>query len=303
MLEALLSTGARSGANYPNSGPGVKTLTFGDEALGYFGEVSQEELFGLAELRRQLSYWSGEDNASATPLVWIKMFLDQKVLFIPKQSLVANISWDDLYNNGLIYGTDDNGIVPGVAPVNQFRTVGGPNSLFKVRVFKARVADPVAHDMTYTIANTTPLPDIAGIEWVRIVQALTDEARISHVPLGPSWNVYAKGTVLRPAGTGFAVAQNTRQSTQSQNATVGNSQLSLGTKASAGSYWHPVLELLVDPPYVRHTDSLYTTVYEDVSPAVVKGIEYDAGYQRHLDLAAASIQPVLEAVITSVSYE
>lgn len=301
MLELLTSVQGGGNNYYPNSGPGTKTLTFGDERLGYFGEVTQKEMLGLPELRRQLDYWGGADASGVSQFGWIKMLLDGKVLFIPKQALATGVSWDELYNKGLIYGTDDNGAVPGATPTNQLRVAIKSTSQFKVRAFKARTTDPVAHDQTYTIAAPTPLPDIAAIEWVRIVQAITNEARIINYT-GPSWNIYAKEMVLLPAGPGFAVAQNTRINLQNQHATVGNSQLSLGTKAAASYLWLPVLELLDTPVYLAHSD-VAAAGMDVVAPVVVQELEYDSGYQRHLDFTGNAIQPVLEAVITSISYE
>ena len=121
MIEALLSSGQKEGASYPNSGPGIKTLAFGDETLGYFGEVSQEELVSVFDLRQQLSFWEGEESTGA--IAWIKMFLDGTVIYFPKYPTVYNVGWNALYNAGLVYGTDDNGLYPSGSPTNQFRVV------------------------------------------------------------------------------------------------------------------------------------------------------------------------------------
>lgn len=49
MIELMQGSSGGIRPSYPNSGPGIKTLQYGDEQLGYFGEVTGAELFTANE--------------------------------------------------------------------------------------------------------------------------------------------------------------------------------------------------------------------------------------------------------------
>jgi hypothetical protein len=108
---------------YPDSGPGSKYLITGDEQLGYFGEVSAADLMTHIELRNHLNPAMVADIRVQSDLGWFKFYHKGKVKFIGKGSFSTYLSWNTLYANGGVYGTNDNGKYPASTPVNQYRPV------------------------------------------------------------------------------------------------------------------------------------------------------------------------------------
>lgn len=129
---------------FPETGPGPSVLMRGNWREGYFGTVSQTDFIGAADLCTALNFAPNSVNTSA--VTWHKFILDGKILFIPQLS-IAMTNLYDLYRNGLVYGTDDNGARPtdttgiGAQPgVNQLRKVIINNLEFKARLPKASSA-------------------------------------------------------------------------------------------------------------------------------------------------------------------
>lgn len=122
-IEALLTTGSK-GIYLGNSGPGPKTLIAGDATLGYFGEVTDLQLFTPSQVAGQAGMYLGTDNptavAAANGNMWLKFIWNGVVTFIAKMPFRSNISWADLYAAGLVYGTRDNGKYPLATPKHQY---------------------------------------------------------------------------------------------------------------------------------------------------------------------------------------
>lgn len=107
---------------YPASGPGSKYLYAGDTQLGYFGPVVSSDLLNYSAYTRHVIPSSGQ--ASLKPdRGWLKFFYKGKVIYYSKTQ-IGVASWDILYANGGLYGTNDNGKYPiAGAPVNQYKPV------------------------------------------------------------------------------------------------------------------------------------------------------------------------------------
>lgn len=115
MNELLLSTGGKT-IYIANSGPGPKALLSGDANLGYFGEVTDTQLFTPSQVAGQAGLYLGTDNPTAVAAaggnMWLKFIWNGVVTFVAKMPFRSNISWADLYAAGLVYGTRDNGKYP-----------------------------------------------------------------------------------------------------------------------------------------------------------------------------------------------
>lgn len=106
---------------YPDSGPGSKYLIDGDEQLGYFGIVPSTELLTYSAYIKHVIPASGQ--ASIKPdRGWLKFYYKGKVLYYSKTQ-IALASWDAIYQNGGVYGTNDNGKFPGTPAVNQYKPI------------------------------------------------------------------------------------------------------------------------------------------------------------------------------------
>lgn len=95
---------------YPESGPGSKVLLVGTLQEGYFGLVSESELFAATDLISKLNE-SGVDpkgtlvGAPATRH-WYKFARDQKIFYLASYNHIS-IAWQDLYVRGCVYETDE----------------------------------------------------------------------------------------------------------------------------------------------------------------------------------------------------
>lgn len=248
MIEATLAPlGSANMATYPWSGPGPKTLLQGTEALGYFGEASPTEMLSAFKLRDQLNFQVGTDNA-AWDGRWVKMFVDGKVIFFPTKIIATGITWNDLYNAGLVYGTDDNGKYPTATPTNQMRYVSAGNAVMKVRNFRAYAADPANMGGIENLGNTTNV-DIFNGEWYRTIGSITTPRLTSYT--GPWWPKYSQPDFLIPNSTApFPWAQETRQALTTNGLTINNTQIAPSNVKTTALAWYPVLEVVRDSTYL-----------------------------------------------------
>lgn len=233
MLELLLTTGGGALPEYPNSGPDPKRLRYGDETLGYFGEVTKSELFTTPELRTELDFYAGSEISFNT---WVKMFLDSKVIFFPLGRIANALSWNDLYNSGLVYGVDNTGVVPGTVPTNQLKYTFKNKELFKVRLFKGSTEDPTG-GVTGPATPSASTPQLINSEWFRVLGALCSEAIPGYT--GNRFSIYDKVTLNMTTTT-----QTTRWDSRTQYVFYAANIANIYEKSIAGSSWVPVLELV-----------------------------------------------------------
>lgn len=130
MLESML---ASSGGYYPDSGPGTKYLQFGDDSFGYFGEVSEEEFITYDQVAATVTVFTTNTTVkpylsrSPSQRIWHKFFVNGKVIYRPQYQIYYHISWEMLYQSGVLYGVDGPGSnpYPTGSSVNQLTTITG----------------------------------------------------------------------------------------------------------------------------------------------------------------------------------
>ncbi|ANZ48997.1 virion structural protein [Erwinia phage Derbicus] len=94
---------------FPESGPGSKVMLVGSMNEGYFGLVSEAELFNAPAMLSKIN--EGQDVPKGTlypsPTVkqWFKFARDGKILYIANYNHLT-IPWQDLYVRGAVYETD-----------------------------------------------------------------------------------------------------------------------------------------------------------------------------------------------------
>lgn len=120
-------------AEYAELGLGPQTLRRGDYNVGYFGQCSAGELFDTVLLASEVGYnLAGVYNAQP---VWNKFIHDGKIKYIPNKVLgYSTISYDTIYNLGLMYGVDGNGDPGAIAPVNQNKVVSRNGYSYRVKL-------------------------------------------------------------------------------------------------------------------------------------------------------------------------
>lgn len=147
MIEALLATISSAVQEYPNSGPGSKTLIAGNEDIGFFGEVSSSELITYAGLKSHLGFSAGNVGPDVG---WLKFMHKGVVKFIAKKACYYSLTWNALYAAGGIYGTNDNGRYPATTPKNQYKpfTVPDGTKTCKLvpRLLSGAPTDPVGQN-------------------------------------------------------------------------------------------------------------------------------------------------------------
>ena len=244
MLELMLAGGKdQRGVFYPDSGPGTKWLRKGDENLGYFGEVNSDDLFTGEQIMGAANFWGGT-NASAASLsgtIWFKFFHKRKVIYFARRPFKSSVSWNDIYNAGLVYGARDNGKYPVGDGVYQYiqmtKKEAGRTWGLKPRLPTGVKTDP------WTLGD-------AGLEEGEWNQLFGRISNLDNTPISEKWE--SINNLGFNAGTNH---QSWMQETDTANVVQsevrgGNNSLVLITRTSkvlsTGAYWRPVLELL-DP--------------------------------------------------------
>jgi hypothetical protein len=265
MYELLLSSGMASGANYlPNSGPGTKTLKAGNSTLGYFGEVTTTELFNGWEVAAAAGLETG--NEVSTPsTTWFKFIQNGKTLYIPRTQLRLLVSWEELYQKGLVYGTREYGPYPAGAGVSQLVTMAkmenGRQWLLKPRLARGSIVDPQAY----------PIPQ-ASLD-------LSEFSLLGHLTPSGAGNVTDKWENFSLGYLGYTSnLQSWVQETLSVNVTSAfyrgdvsgpnaHAYVAKSTKTLPGAAWRPVLELIPDNE-LKDPFRLYGLVVGTTQPSI-----------------------------------
>ena len=139
---------------------------------GYMGLVTSTDLCDGTTLAADIGLSAG--TAFNTTTGWLKFYVGatadcnkdgvSKVLFIAKETLRYDLSWDDIYLAGAVYGTDDNGVASASTgtTATQDAQVTYSGSTFKVRLLTGSATDPAAEGV-----NSQSCADDAGggSEW------------------------------------------------------------------------------------------------------------------------------------------
>lgn len=290
MFEMMLMGGRKPKIQYPNSGPGPKTLLFGDEQLGYFGELTSDTFLTVHELQRQLSFYDG--IIVDAKVSWVKVFSEGRVLYIPKRTLATSVSWDALYNAGLVYGEDGVGLYPTATPTNQIRIAIVDKRQFKVRLLKNSLIDPNPV-LTWTDPNT----QLA--EWPKLSAAL-----ITSVPAAagmPSWNIYPNSSELFAAGT--HVHTQSSATTTAQRIMINAGVTSAARNGSTSRPWFPALELVpTEDEFILPVQPTYSLTQSMARPVVT----LDPVHTYPLAVQRTSVRVQLnpaKMITTSIAYE
>lgn len=249
MLEMLVAGGGKP--YYPNSGPGPKSLAGGNEQAGYFGTLTQAQLFTPTEIFNLLNIPTIGPSTD-TSMIWCKFFYKGKIVYIPTRPIndgaLQAFSWTDLYQLGLVYGTDSDGAFPSPvgSPVNQritfSKTLEGKTAGFWPRFSAASDIDPT----DTTSAGATGKGELA--ELLSNVYQLGFKfgtGKWDSLPTG-SLEVTNQGMMRTSSGTGTGMIMGTT------NGAAGKMTYSSSGKSvnQASWRWWPVLQ------YINPTENL-----------------------------------------------
>jgi len=203
-------------AYVPPVGPGPTTLLAGDDQLGWYGEVTGEELITYSGLSTEVGLSAGTLQHDAESL-WLKFAYQGMILFVAKKPIRHSVSWDNINAVSAVY--DDVS-----APAIQ---VGG-NTL-RVTLLTGGNADPASG---------------AGGEWNDLIYRVHQSD-----PTGTNWASYTDADLVVGSGNGRGSwMQETSPSNASYRVGRGASSLTyFGTAASStapsSNGWRPVLRL------------------------------------------------------------
>lgn len=297
MLEQLLSSGLGVQNYYPDSGPGNKTLLKGDLQAGYFGIIPASQMFAVGQLALNLGL-NATGTTTSSGASWFKFAYKGKFIFIACMQDRVNLTWNDLYNAGAVYGTKDNGTYPVGAGVYQYRpqrVVEGARSWFLVpRLPRVAAADP---------ANlSAPITDQNDCEWYQLFRRIMSNTGGPANPwyLASAAEVFYSGfigdwmlnTVGEDITKAVMVGTGSNGSIQTVTSRVKNT-------VGVNPFWRPVLELIpsnspIDPWNVR--DQSYGTI----PPAITTQYVSTPGLLSIKNVI--SVWPTKQPVISSWSF-
>lgn len=153
-----------------DTGPGPTELIRGDWESGYFGSLTPTEFFNVAELKGLLP--SLASFFMTDPVLWHKFTFRGTIVFIADRRM-GNTSFQALYQNGLVYGTNTVGnVVPnGATATNQWRTVDKNGRRYSIRLPRAGAIDAL-----------NPYTDTTVGEWRRTMSRLHQSALANAQP-------------------------------------------------------------------------------------------------------------------------
>jgi hypothetical protein len=279
--DAGLSTYTTSASFNPmpgiDSGPGPTTGDYDATTdTGYYGFVSAADLADGTTVASDIGLSAG--TAFNTTTGWLKFYVGAsadcnkdgvaKVLFIAKETIRNNLSWDDIYLAGAVYGTGDNGTASastGTTATQDAQVVYG-STTYKVRLLTGSATDPVAGGYS----NQSCADDAGGgSEWNDLLYRVhtdipnctdptegmpggSETIRHGGPQDGANWATYTDvelQTYYSTAGDGtysWCQEQGNNTNRRVRRGTFGVAYFYTATASysSAGFGWRPVLEVI-----------------------------------------------------------
>lgn len=227
----------------PRKGPGPQDLVIGDYNLGYFGTMFSADLIGASELRAAVGLAATVLPIASTPL-WHKYARNGKIIYVPNTTIGNPVSWDTLYNQGLVFGVEGPGPYNAGANVPQSKKITINGDTFRVRLMTGYsdnytqfspggvVTEPAEYvnewnDLVYPISVYTP-------DGQRMVN-VSNDATVTIVGSGVNAILMQERTALTGGSVVVRSSSNNTKAGLSQRNVVGSTQ----------AYgWFPVLELI-----------------------------------------------------------
>lgn len=239
MLETLLASG---GMMYlPWSGPGNKTLIKGTRRLGYFGLVTDNELFGASVFYGINPGLTG--NRMNTTAGWLKFILDDRILFVKRYNIMNSTSWQTLYDAGAIYGKRGPGDYanPVNGPVDQFKlftkleVIAGKEISWPLKLQVLKGADEYINGTNDWLSSES--------EWDKLIVSVTngefDTLSWTEMMNGVSGYNHIQDFSADMAYIGYRGYPN-----------VNGKYNYEPSRLSSSFYWRPVLELITNPNFL-----------------------------------------------------
>lgn len=257
VFETISATDRSVSPNYPivtvpRRGAGPNTLKAGDANYGYFGSMTSSNFININALRTALNFLSGTvQNISPK---WHKFARNGKVIYVPESLPVLGVSWTQLYNAGLVFGSNDNGPYNANAGnVNQNAQVTiGPDT-YRVRLMRGHSDDYGVFPSTANVAEpveafTCEYDDFMYplSVWVPNVQRMANQANLSLTAQGFGGSITNYGILMQEKCTNAAGTQPLVRGSGVIATRDGLTRRNITTNAlgAVQPCWWPVLELI-----------------------------------------------------------
>lgn len=238
-------------------GPGPQNLQQGDNSLGYFGSLQAGDFINANDLIAKTTLAanaSGLVTINPFPL-WHKYVRNNKILLVPEGPIASSCSWVQLYNSGLVYGTEDTGPtagnITGLTATKQNAKVTIGNDTYRIRLLRGMSEGPITqydntvlsvnefNDLIYPMGHPVPADQRLNnlyLNGQRLYQLLGLNGATTYVHVQEA----ATGTANNVRGQSNS-SDDTSVDTSSSLAYRGNVA---ATGLSASYSWLPVLELI-----------------------------------------------------------
>jgi len=208
-----------------------------DGVVDFYGEVPDTELFTRTELSTITGMSSGVELSDAG-FSWLKFGFNGKILFVASKNVRSNVTVNELYNLGLVYGTDTVGAFPPTTGVNQNTLLTKNNLTFKVRLLNGSVNDPSGAERNVNVFTDGP-----GSEWDELLKRVHSD----YSP-GGDWPTYTNEFLDIKLNRYSFVKETHTHTTYSRimrgyHGLLGMSSNIPQWRSSSGC-WRPVLELV-----------------------------------------------------------
>lgn len=107
--------------HFSTTGPGPQDLMRGTWKRGFFGVVTEEEMFSWAEIKTQCGFTTNPSQAKTNG--WLKLAYNGKVLFWPLNIYTSKMSFKEIYDRGCALGEDTIGTFPPTWAMTGYNTV------------------------------------------------------------------------------------------------------------------------------------------------------------------------------------
>lgn len=240
------------GIDYPEVAyvPGRKEPLYRYGRAENFGEISSNEFIGAKELVGEVGLPTEKLNANYDGH-WLKFFYSGKILFVPKTPILTGVSWQELYEAGVVYSTvsEPEGLNSPQVPQGKVVTINGLRYL--VRLLDGWVGD--MHSSTSVGfegldpngGNLTHYSDTwtnTNSDWGRLMYGIHE----------PNFGDYPQSALYNDGDDMYSWIQDYNAQDQSHRVVAGYRDMAVVksvNKDEALYAWRPALELIDKAPY------------------------------------------------------
>ncbi|QXO10067.1 hypothetical protein pEaSNUABM37_00106 [Erwinia phage pEa_SNUABM_37] len=292
MLELMLA--GNNKPIVPESGPGNKQLLAGNRTDGWFGIIPAAEMPSPFTIATTSGLSVTLPQINNNPLTWLKAVLDGKYIFFSSTPF-NNTTLTALYNAGVVYGTDDNGLrtPTGSSPTNQLKLIVFKDSANKTWCFKIRLINTI-NPNTMTSTDTPASTSVYAGEMYKLFSHIMASGNVPQD--GVKWDKFV-------AGREFYNDRYHSNSVQAGSVFQGAPTYTLGQYGWYGVgvsvSWMPVLEL-INPDVELVPPIEVTGAAPKMMPANVNATSnIDALSSSELTMISSTLTPPLESAPAS----